>query len=272
MRARRRRMRARRPRMRARRRRMRASLGLAYPADLPSHGPSLIYIGYADLLRLPRTTPITQCGPIPTHRLSRSPTWSQRSFASDTVAAAGVGGEAGTAHSGPCRMFAGGRMAGGRPTDGSPWIELGWRWPDARARACRRCPPCFRSEDTTHAHNPVQASPGQARSGQTPHAAATRLPVRSTGQQPHPKSFCNLKLGGHLGRVKLAGINLGIPGLPLCTPLMPTPIIDATCCRLQLLTVARSSDLPQAAEPAQPASERAAPGHRLLPIGGLPGG
>ena len=62
---------------------MRSSIGLAHPADLPSHGPSLIYIGYADLLRLPRTTPITQCGPIPTHRLSRSPTWSQRSFASD---------------------------------------------------------------------------------------------------------------------------------------------------------------------------------------------
>jgi hypothetical protein len=62
---------------------MRSSIRLAHPADLPSHGPSLIYIGYADLLRLPRTTPITQCGPIPTYRLSRSPAWSQRSFASD---------------------------------------------------------------------------------------------------------------------------------------------------------------------------------------------
>jgi hypothetical protein len=169
---------------------------LAHPSDLPSHGPSLIYIGYTDLPRLPRTTPISQCGPIPTHRLSlaRSPTWSQRSFASDTVAAAGAGGdsssEAGTAHSGLCRMFAGGRVR--RPADGSPLNSAGV----GPMRGVSSMSTLLRSEDTTHAHSPLraQSTPGQARPDQTrppAHAAATTEAATECGR---PASGHTLKV------------------------------------------------------------------------------
>jgi hypothetical protein len=96
------------------------------------------------------------------------------------------------------------RVAGGRPADGSPLNSAGVGPMRVSSMSTLRSVRRYNSRAQFH----WQSRPGQARPDQTLHTAATRLPVRSTGQQQHI-GFCDLKLGSHLGRVNLPASTSG---------------------------------------------------------------